>query len=447
MKEKVSLVGVGLVGSMLSILLAKKGFPVEVFEARPDMRKADAYAGRSINLAMSHRGWKAIEMAGIKDKIDEVAIPMYGRMIHDMEGNQTFQPYSIHNDAIYSVSRSGLNQALMQIAEGLGVEFHFENKCIAADLDHNELTFQKSDGSQNKVKTKITIGTDGAASELRYSMQRKGRFNYSQDFIEHGYKEISIPANPDGSFKLEKNALHIWPRKDFMLIALANPEGNFTCTLFFDMEGPLSFQSVNTREKAEAFFKTYFPNIPELAPDYLDQYEKNPVGILGIIRCAPWNYKKTLLLGDASHAIVPFYGQGMNSGFEDCTALMEMMEAKGENWETLIPEIARERKPNADAIADLALYNFIEMRDKTADPRFILQKKMEGEIQKRHPEKWIPLYSMVSFSHIPYAEAWRIGQAHNQFMQEFLDLPNIENRWNDPDIVSLIDQKLANTIF
>lgn len=447
MKEKISLVGGGLVGSMLSILLAKKGYPVEVFESRPDMRKSNAYAGRSINLAMSHRGWKAIEMAGIKDEIDKVAIPMYGRMIHDMEGNQTFQPYSIHNDAIYSVSRSGLNQALMQIAEDLGVDFHFENKCIGADLDSNELTFQLSDGTQKKLKTSISIGTDGAASELRYAMQRKGRFNYSQDFIEHGYKEVNIPANPDGSFKLEKNALHIWPRKDFMLIALANPEGSFTCTLFFDMEGPLSFQSVNTREKAEAFFKTYFPNIPELAPDYLDQYENNPVGILGIIRCAPWNYKKTLLLGDASHAIVPFYGQGMNSGFEDCTDLMEMMDEIGEDWNILIPEIAKKRKPNADAIADLALYNFIEMRDKTADPRFILQKKMEGEIQKRHPDKWIPLYSMVSFSHIPYAEAWRIGQAHNQFMQEFLDLPNIENRWNDPDIVSLIDHKLANTIF
>ncbi len=447
MKEKISLVGGGLVGSMLSILLAKKGYPVEVFESRPDMRKSNAYAGRSINLAMSHRGWKAIEMAGIKDEIDKVAIPMYGRMIHDMEGNQTFQPYSIHNDAIYSVSRSGLNQALMQIAEDLGVDFHFENKCVGADLESNELTFQLSDGTQKKLKTSISIGTDGAASELRYAMQRKGRFNYSQDFIEHGYKEVNIPANPDGSFKLEKNALHIWPRKDFMLIALANPEGSFTCTLFFDMEGPLSFQSVNTQEKAEAFFKTYFPNIPELAPDYLDQYENNPVGILGIIRCAPWNYKKTLLLGDASHAIVPFYGQGMNSGFEDCTDLMEMMDEIGEDWNVLIPEIAKKRKPNADAIADLALYNFIEMRDKTADPRFILQKKMEGEIQKRHPDKWIPLYSMVSFSHIPYAEAWRIGQAHNQFMQEFLDLPNIENRWNDPDIVSLIDHKLANTNF
>jgi kynurenine 3-monooxygenase len=448
MKQKITLVGGGLVGSMLSILLAKKGYPVEVFEARPDMRKTNSYAGRSINLALSDRGWKAIEMAGIKDEIEKVAIPMYGRMIHDLEGNQTFQPYSIHNDAIYSVSRGGLNQALMQIADDLGVQFHFESKCIAADLDQNKLTFNMGNDTEITHQANIAIGTDGAASELRYAMQRKGRFNYRQDFIEHGYKEIDIPAGTDGSFKLEKNALHIWPRKDFMLIALPNPEGNFTCTLFFDMEGELSFNSINTREKADGFFKQYFPDLIELAPDYLDQYMNNPVGILGIVRCAPWNYKSSsLLLGDAAHAIVPFYGQGMNCGFEDCSELMEMLDEKQENWNEIIPAIAQKRKPNADAIADLALFNFIEMRDKTADPRFILQKKMEGEIQKRHPEKWIPLYSMVSFSHTPYAEAWRIGQAQNEFMQEFLDLPSIENRWNDSDVVAAIDQKLANYTF
>lgn len=443
MKPSIKLVGGGLVGSLLSILLAKRGYNVEVFEARPDMRTSSGYAGKSINLALSHRGWKAIDMAGIRPEIEKVAIPMYGRMIHDVQGNQSFQPYNTEGDAIYSVSRGGLNIELMNLAESVGVKFHFSHRCTAMDLDKKVFTTTDANGNSSTHTGDIIIGTDGAASEIRYSMQRRGRFQYSQHFIEHGYKELEITPGPNGEFKLDKNSLHIWPRGNFMMIGLPNPEGNFTMTLFFPFEGKPSFDSVQTDEEIEKFFNDVFPNAVPLMPAYKEDYKNNPNAMLGIVRCEPWNYgNDVLLLGDAAHAIVPFYGQGMNCGFEDCTELMRLLDEHNDNWDVVVPEIARIRKPNADAIADLALYNFIEMRDKTADPRFVLQKKMEGEIHKRHPQLWTPLYSMVSFSHTPYAEAWKMGQAQDAFMQEFLDIQGIEEKWNTPEIISKIDEKL-----
>jgi kynurenine 3-monooxygenase len=437
MKEKKAIVvGAGLVGSLWAVLLAKKGYSVEVYERRPDMRRAGFKGGRSINLAMSLRGWKAMELAGVKDRIEADALPMRGRMMHSVKGDLTFQPYGKEGQAIYSVSRGGLNLELLNIAAETGkVSFHFNQACRKVDVENNRLYFQDQEsGVETIAESPLIFGTDGAFSAIRGSLQKTPRFNYSQQYLEHGYKELTIPPNADGSHKMETNALHIWPRGQFMLIALPNPDGSFTCTLFLPFEGPESFSNLDTDEAVLAFFNKYFADSVPLIPDLISDFQQNPTSPLVTVRCHPWQYKKRiLLLGDASHAIVPFYGQGMNSGFEDCTILYDLIERFDEDWPTIIEYFNKHRPKDANAIADLALRNFVEMRDLVADPKFLLRKKIAARLHEKYPD-FIPLYSMVTFSEIPYSEALAEGHAQDELFEEILALENIEERWDSQEV-------------
>ncbi len=435
--EKIAIVGAGLVGSLQAILLAKKGYHVEVFERRPDMRNVKLIAGRSINLALSDRGWKALKMAGVDNKIKETAIPMYGRMMHAEDGTLTPQAYGKEGQAIYSVSRGGLNQTLMNLADKYdNVNFNFNKACKNVDLENNELTFSDVETNEKTIFSPDRIfGTDGAFSAIRARLQKTSRFNYSQTYLKHGYKELCIPANPDGTHQIDKNSLHIWPRGEYMMIALPNIDGSFTCTLFFPFEGANSFESIKTEQDVLRFFNERFADAVPLMPDLVTEYFENPTSPLVTVKCEPWNYSdKIILMGDASHAIVPFYGQGMNSGFEDCSVFEEMSANFDGDWAKLFEDFANERKPNGDAIADLAIQNFIEMRDKVADESFLLRKKIEKKLFTKYPDKWMPLYSQVTFSHIPYATANAQGKKQEKIMDVIMAEPEIENNWDSNEI-------------
>lgn len=436
-EKKFTLAGAGLVGSLLAIYLAKKGHRVDVFERRKDMRLETIGAGRSINLSLSNRGWKALAGVGIDDKVRQMAIPMYKRVMHALDGSLTDQAYGKDGEAIYSVSRGGLNALLMDLAEQEDkVNIHFNKKCIDVNLKEASSTFEDVFTKEvTKVEADHLVGADGVYSAVRTQMQRQDRFNYEQRYIEHGYKELVIPANEDGTHQLEMNALHIWPRGTYMLIALPNLDGSFTCTLFFPFKGRYSFESLKDDAAILSFFKEVFPDAVSLMPTLLQDFKENPTSSLGIIRCFPWTVDdKVMLIGDASHATVPFYGQGMNSGFEDCSVFNDLMEQYGDDWKACFKAYELARKENGDAIQDLSLHNFIVMRDKTADPKFLLQKKIEKHFSIKYPDKWLPLYSMVTFSDIPYSKAWSLGQKQETMMQSILALPNIESNWDSKEV-------------
>ena len=436
--EKIAVVGAGLVGSLQAILLAQKGYQVSVFERRPDLRKATLIGGKSINLALSDRGWRALEKAGIAEDIRSIAIPMYNRCMHALDGTLTYQPYGVNNEAIYSVSRGGLNQKLMNLADDYpNIDYQFDLRCTDVDLASNTLHFHNETTNQTETfQADRIFATDGAFSAVRLSMQKSMIFDFSQKYLHHGYKELVIPANADGTHKLDKNCLHIWPRGEFMMIALANMDGSFTCTLFFPMEGETSFESLKTREQVAAFFDQTFPDAVALMPTLLEDYFENPTSTLIMVRCEPWNYQdKTILMGDAAHAIVPFYGQGMNCGFEDCTVFDEMYQESNGNWNGLFKKFSKQRVPDGNAILDLALDNYVEMRDKTADPEFLLQKKIEAKFTRLHPDKWLPLYSQVTFSNIRYSDALKNGKKQDALMQNILQIENIHECWDEPFVM------------
>jgi kynurenine 3-monooxygenase len=413
------------------------------------MRIAGYEGGRSINLALSNRGIRALEEVGLADELKKVAIPMHGRVMHDLHGKLTFQPYGKHGQFINSVSRSALNIVLMNKAEQLGVDFHFDQRITQVDLDKTSFRTQSSkskvnsdDAQDYKLWTMdYIIGADGAFSAVRSAMQLTDRFNYSQHYIEHGYKELHIPAGSAGSFLLEKNALHIWPRESFMMIALPNPDGSFTCTLFFPFEGKPAFNSLRTNAEVSMFFESTFPDAVELMPALLDDYNTNPTSSLVTVKCYPWVKNNTLLIGDAAHAIVPFFGQGMNAGFEDCRILNEMLDRGQDDWEKVLPQFQQSRKPDADAIAQLALDNFIEMRDLVADEEFLLRKKIEAKIHEHYPTRWIPLYSMVTFHDtIPYSVAYQTGQKQKAIMDEVMKSPNIAAHWQSLNLEEIVNK-------
>ena len=436
-EKKFTLAGAGLVGSLLAIYLAKKGHRVDIFERRKDMRLETIGAGRSINLSLSNRGWKALAGVGIDDEVRQMAIPMYKRVMHALDGSLTDQAYGKDGEAIYSVSRGGLNALLMDLAEQEDkVNIHFNKKCIDVNLKEASSTFEDVFTKEvTKVEADHLVGADGVYSAVRTQMQRQDRFNYEQRYIEHGYKELVIPANEDGTHQLEMNALHIWPRGTYMLIALPNLDGSFTCTLFFPFKGRYSFESLKDDAAILSFFKEVFPDAVSLMPTLLQDFKENPTSSLGIIRCFPWTVDdKVMLIGDASHATVPFYGQGMNSGFEDCSVFNDLMEQYGDDWKACFKAYELARKENGDAIQDLSLHNFIVMRDKTADPKFLLQKKIEKHFSIKYPDKWLPLYSMVTFSDIPYSKAWSLGKKQETMMQAILALPNIESNWDSKEV-------------
>lgn len=423
MEQKAIIVGAGLVGSLWASYLANRGYTVTVYERRPDMRKTEMSGGRSINLALSDRGLKALAGAGITEEVKAMSIPMHGRLIHNEQGETNLQPYGLQGQYINSISRGGLNALLMDKAEATGkVTFKFNHKCNHVDSEEGVIELEDHNGQDIKDRADLIFGTDGAFSAVRNSIVKTDRFNYSQYYLEHGYKELTIPPAAAGGFRIEKNALHIWPRKRFMLIALPNQDGSFTVTLFLAFDGEPSFDKLNTEQEIKAFFEEYFPDAIKHMPDLLEDFAANPTSSLVTVRCYPWAHaNKVLLMGDASHAIVPFYGQGMNAGFEDCTVLNDLLNEHGEDWPKVMELFQQQRKADADAIADLAMRNFIEMRDLVADDRFVLRKKVEKLMHQAHPDQFLPLYSMVTFSHIPYDVALRQGKLHDAYFEKLDD--------------------------
>ena len=441
-KKNVAIAGAGLVGSLLAIYLLRRGYQVTLFEKRPDMRKQDVGGGRSINLALSNRGLKALHAVGLDDVIRKNAVPMHGRMVHSIEGELNMQPYGKEGQFINSISRSGLNMLLMDEAEKAGAKILFDCKVEDVDLKNTQLkfTYQLPVAARQEVNQfDLIIGADGAFSEVRDALRISDRFDYSQNYIEHGYKELSILPGEGGKFLMEKNALHIWPRESFMLIALPNHDGSFTCTLFFPFEGLLSFNAIQSKDDAHSFFQKYFPDAVPLMPTLLDDFVNNPASSLVTIRSWPWHKNNTLLIGDAAHGIVPFFGQGMNAGFEDCRILHDLLHEYRDDWQKVLPEFQNLRKPDTDAIAQLALDNFIEMRDWVDDPDFILRKKIEARLHQLYPEKWIPLYSMVTFNeNMRYSEAYNTGLKQTAIMKGVLNQPGIEHNWHSLDLESIV---------
>lgn len=441
-QKTATIVGAGLVGSLWAVYLSKAGYKVTIVERRPDIRKAEISAGKSINLALSDRGWKALDTVGIGDEIRKIAIAMPGRIMHDLKGNLSYQPYGKEGQAIYSVSRGGLNARMMTIAEEVGkAEIFYNERCTDVDLVKGIVSTEHAETKEKKTyHSDVVFAADGAFSAVRYNaMQKLDRFDYSQRFIEDGYREILLPANPDGSYPIEKHALHIWPRGRFMLIALPNEDGSFTCTLFMPMQGEKSFESLKTKENVNEFFKTTFPDFYTMMPNIADAWENHPLSALAIIRCYPWTHGKTALMGDAAHATVPFFGQGMNCGFEDCTVMWQLMQKHKEDWPKVFEEYQILRKPDGDGVQDLSLQNYHVMRDYVADPKFLLQKKIEAHFSEKHPDKWMPVYSQVTFSHIRYSEAFRVGNQQDEIMKKVMAMfPDIETKWNSEEVEKAI---------
>ena len=409
MAEKFVLIGSGLAGGLLAAYFGRRGYEVDLYERRADPRAGNFVGGRSINLALSTRGIHALEQLGIAGEVLQHAIPMRGRMIHDKSGDLHFSPYDRDpNKHINSIGRAALNTTVIEAAQRYpNVRVHFNHRCTDVDLESATAHLDVENRQPVRAQGDAVIGVDGAFSAVRQSMQKRlGGFEYDESYLPHGYKELTIPPGPDGGWRMEKEALHIWPRKSFMMIALPNPDGSFTCTLFWEFEGPRSFATTKTDDDVRRFFDEEFPDAVPLMPALLEDFRENPTGSLVTIRCAPWFYKdKVALVGDAAHAVVPFYGQGMNAAFEDCVVLDECLAEFPDNRERAFAEYFSRRKENADALAALAVHNFIEMRDKTASKTFRAKKKLDHLLEGLLPGFYLPLYTMVTFTRIPYAEA------------------------------------------
>ncbi len=421
-KDNILIIGAGLCGSLLALRLAQRGYKVELFESRPDLRTNDISAGRSINLALSDRGFKALRLAGVEEKAREICIPMHGRLIHDAKENTFASNYSgREGEYINSISRGDLNGILLTEAEKHeNVTIHFNKKCISVDIEETVVHFKDYKTKEEfSVNGDVIFGTDGAGSVLRksYYLERKFLFSYSQNYLTHGYKELEIPANSLGNHQISKDHLHIWPRGQYMLIALPNLDGSFTVTLFLSYdEGEYNFNNLTTEERITEFFEKEFPDALKLIPSIKDEFFNNPTGALGTVKCSPWFYKgNTLLMGDAAHAIVPFYGQGMNASFEDVTVFDTILDKHEGNWEAVFKEYQLVRKEDTDAIADLAIDNYYEMRDHVANPLFKQKRMLEMSLEENFPKEYFSKYSMVTFNeNISYSEAMKKGRAQDK---------------------------------
>jgi kynurenine 3-monooxygenase len=421
---KITLIGAGLNGPLLAILLRQRGFVVEIYERRPDMRNIRSSAGRSINLALSTRGIHALQQAGLWEGMRSLIIPMKGRMMHSNAGELTFQPYGKNDtEVINSISRAELNIALMTAAEEQGATIHFNRRCTGYDLKTGVLRIRDSSTDEEQIlETGVVIGCDGSASAIRSEMLKLNRFDFSQRHLDYGYKELTIPAGPRGEHLLESHALHIWPRGNYMLIALPNIDGTFACILFLPFQGSDSFASLTTKAEVSQFFELRFADVVPLMPQLAENYFSNPTGAMVTMKCSPWHVEdRCLLLGDSAHAIVPFFGQGLNCGFEDCTCLMELLDRRGSDWQLIFAEFENERKINADAIADMAIENFVEMRDRVADSQFLFRKKVELALEAKYPGWFVPKYSMVTFHRIPYSVALARGAIQEKILGKVCD--------------------------
>ena len=453
-KESILIIGAGLCGSLLALRLGQRGFKVHVVEMRPDLRTVDISAGRSINLAFSNRGLKAIKLVGLESKVKSLCIPMHGRMVHDIKGNTFLSNYSGRdNESINSISRELLTALLLDEAEALeNVTIEFQKRCTNVDFENKQASFEDDiSGTSFKIYADLIFGTDGAGSALRksYFKDRKFLFSFSQNYLTHGYKELTIQPDQNGGFKTFKNALHIWPRGDFMIIALPNLDGSFTVTLFLSYEsGTYNFNNLTNPEIVTEFFKKEFPDALELMPNLAIEFFENPTAPLGTIKCFPWNYKgHSLLLGDSAHAIVPFYGQGMNASFEDVVEFDAFLDTHEGNWEDTFKDFQNRRKVDTDGIADLAIDNFHEMKDHVANPIFQEKRKIEMALEAEFPEVYHSKYSLVTFKEtIGYNEAMTIGRAQDKAILSMLAANKISLKENLEELLKKVQEETSNIL-
>lgn len=421
-QDNIIVVGAGLAGSLLAVFLARRGFEVDVYEQLPDMRREDVPSGRSINLALAERGISALRQVGLYDRVAEFAIPMRGRMVHQLGAEPELQPYgNREHEVIYAAHRARLNEVLLEAADAEdGVTLRFEHKLAGGDLTGGELRFENTtNGNVESVHASTVIGTDGAGSVIRELIDEATGNHSESDLLDHGYKELTIPPGEDGEFRLEPNALHIWPRGGYMLIALPNTDRSFTATLFLANEGDPGFDQLRSDRDIRQFFETQFPDVLPHIPELEREFHERPTGVLGTVHCPAWRLDgRALVLGDAAHAIVPFHGQGMNCAFEDCERLDALLEKTGPDWNRVYEEFENERRPNAEAIAAMALENYVEMRDSVRDPKYKLKRSLERELERRYPGRFVPRYSMVMFHRVPYAEARDRGRIQSVILDE-----------------------------
>lgn len=444
MAEKFTLVGGGLAGSLLSILLAKRGYEVHLFEKRSDMRQGNYDGGKSINLALSTRGIVALEKVGLDKEILDIAIPMTGRMMHDVQGNLSYQPYGKEGQAINSVSRASLNIKLLQLASQYpNIHMYFNHTCTHADLESGTTTYKTPSGEILTDNADFVVATDGAFSAVREAFQKSSRFDYSQTYQNYGYKELEIPPGSNGEFLIDKNCLHIWPRKSFMMIALPNPDATFTCTLFMQYEGEPGFDDINSENTVNQFFDTWFKDAKSMMPTLTQDFLHNPLGSLVTIKCFPWTKGKFALLGDAAHAVVPFYGQGMNCSFEDCIVMDELLGKYPNDIPAAFKEYQTNRKTNADAIADLAVGNFIEMRDLVGTPEFLHRKHIEHDLTELYPADFKSQYELVTFHTSPYRYAFDQG-IKNARLLDYIIENKLESKVNEKDLMLPLIHKFLN---
>lgn len=443
--ERIVIVGAGLVGSLLGIYLARRGFQVDVFERHPDLRTLDLSAQRSsINLSLCERGFRALDHVGIGDAVRERVVPTYGRAIHDLEGNVTYQAYGDAGEHTFAILRNELNEVLVQNAErDFGVRFHWNERCVDIDFETPAVTFENlTSGLGHRQEATRVFGADGVFSRVRSRFERLPLFNYSQTYLDHAYAELNLPTLDGTSWAQHRQSVHLWPRGGLLLLGLPNQDGSVVCSLHLPLEGEPSFASLRTPEDLQAFLATHFPDAAPLMPNAADDFFGHRRNYLVHIRCYPWTRGgKVALIGDAAHAIVPFYAQGVNAGFEDCLVLDECIAAHGGDWEVIFRRYERRRKPEADAVSDLSLQHFRDLRDNIAKPSFHLKKRIERTLAQLYPERFIPVYTMVTFRAFPYSEALRRGREQEALIQQILETPAVA-QLSEPELPRLIDRVL-----
>jgi kynurenine 3-monooxygenase len=443
--QRIIVAGAGLVGSLLAVYLAKKGYRVDVYDRNPDPRDAssDARAGKAFNLTLCDRGFKALDEVGVGNLIRSISVPAYGRFVHNEQGELAYQPYGNNAEALYSILRSDMSRAMVEFAaEQPNVEFHFDEKCVGLSLSPLEVEFKHMrTGAQRREKAYLLFGADGAFSGVRTHLQRFHRVSYAQEFLDQGYKELNVPATATAEWVSEKNVLHMWPRGRYMLLGFPNPDGSFTCSLHMPFEGSVSFASLQTESAVFDFFNEKFPDVVDHIPNLVEEFNRCAPNPMVTVKCSPWTLQgKVALIGDAAHVLYPYYGQGANAGFEDCAVLMECLEEFGDDWKTVFSEYEQLRKPNMDAISEMVVEHYVEIRDLLGDPKFLLRKALERKMNQLFPDRYLPLYSMIAFTTMPYVEALRIEREQRSMIDYLMNTPDIDQNWDSREVENIMTQ-------